>query len=42
MMRKAQLLELAQGAGIEGLSTKSTKAQIVGSLVKAGYPESQA
>ena len=42
MMRKGQLLELAQLAGIAGLSIKSTKAQIVGSLVKAGYPESQA
>ena len=42
MMRKGQLLELVQRAGIEGLSAKSTKAQIVGSLVKAGYPESQA
>jgi len=42
MMKKSQLLELAQSVNIEGLSSKSTKAQIVGSLVKAGHPESQA
>ncbi len=41
MMKKSQLLELAQSVGIEELSSKSTKAQIVGSLVKAGHPESQ-
>ena len=41
MMKKSQLLELAQSVGIEELSGKSTKAQIVGSLVKAGHPESQ-
>jgi hypothetical protein len=42
MMRKAELLKLADSVGLDDLSIKSTKAQIVGALVKAGYPESQA
>jgi outer membrane biosynthesis protein TonB len=42
MMKKAELLKLAISVGIDDLSMKSTKAQIVGALVKAGHPESQA
>tara|TARA_Y100000593_G_scaffold25146_2_gene50157 strand:+ start:23152 stop:23559 length:408 start_codon:yes stop_codon:yes gene_type:complete len=41
LMKKSDMLSIAQSAGLSELTTKNTKAEIVAGLVSAGYPESQ-
>ena len=42
MMKKSKLLDIANSAGLKGLSEKSTKAQIISEFIKGKFPESPA